>query len=123
MNKQKQFGVWMDSQQAIIVGSDGSEEGNLVVIAHVNGEEISPNSSEKNEHNQKKMGQAKYFKEIMTHMQNATDIHLTGTGTAQEQFMHFLEETPQFKNTKTSECTSNRMSDERLLVFMEDKLK
>jgi hypothetical protein len=34
-----------------------------------------------------------------------------------------MEETPQFKNTKTTECTSNKMSDERLLEFMAGKLK
>ena len=55
-------------------------------------------------------------------MQNATQVHLTGTGTSQEQFMRYLSETPQFKNTKTSESTSNKMSDEKLLEFMAEKL-
>ena len=66
---------------------------------------------------------AKFFKEITNYLQNATFIHLTGTGTAQEQFIHYLQETPQFKNVKTSECTSNKMSDERLVKFMTEKLK
>jgi len=123
MSNNKQFGVWMDTQQAVIVGADSENEEKLAVIAHVKGEEISPNSSEKNTNNQEKSRQAKFFKEITRHMQNATDVHLTGTGTAQEQFIHYLEETPQFKNTKTTDCTSNKMSDERLLEFMADKLK
>ena len=123
MSNNKQFGVWMDTQQAVIVGADSENEEKLAVIAHVKGEEISPNSSEKNTNNQEKSRQAKFFKEITRHMQNATDVHLTGTGTAQEQFIHYLEETPQFKNTKTTECTSNKMSDERLLEFMAEKLK
>ena len=122
MNNQLKFGVWMDSQQAVIVGSDASENSILVIKAKVNGEEISPSASEKNEHNQKKSIQAKYFKEITAHMQNAIHVHITGTGIAQEQFMHYLADTPQFKNTPTSECTSNRMSDEELLEFMQDKL-
>jgi hypothetical protein len=54
-------------------------------------------------------------------MQNATFIHLTGTGTIQEAFMGYLEETPQFKNTTTKDSTSNKMSDEKLVEFMEDK--
>jgi hypothetical protein len=56
-------------------------------------------------------------------MQNATHIHITGTGQAQEQFIHYLADTPQFKNTKTEESTSNKMSDEKILEFLEDKLK
>ena len=93
MNNQKKFGVWMDTQQAVIVGSNGTDEENLVVLAHVKGEEISQNSSEKTSNNQAKMVLAKFFKEITTHLQNATLIHLTGTGTAQEQFIHYLKET------------------------------
>ncbi len=123
MNNQKQFGVWMDTQQAVIVGNDSTEEGTLKVLGHVKGEEISQNSSEKNANNHEKMVLAKFFKEITTHMQNATHVHVTGTGIAQERFMHYLADTPQFKNTKTTECTSNKMSDERLVEFMADKLK
>lgn len=123
MSNSKQFGVWMDTQNAVIVGNNGNDEETLGIIARVTGESSSQNSSEKNANNQERMLQAKFFKEITTHMQNATHVHLTGTGTSQEQFMRYLAETPQFKNTKTSECTSNKMSDERLLEFMAEKLK
>jgi stalled ribosome rescue protein Dom34 len=123
MSNSKQFGVWMDTQHAVIVGSDDTEAGTLGIIAHVNGESSTQNSSEKNANNQERTLQAKFFKEITTHMQNATHVHLTGTGTTQEQFMRYLSETPQFKNTITTECTSNKMSDERLVEFMSDKLK
>ena len=121
MNNQKQFGVWMDSHHAVIVGSDDSEAGTLAVLAHVNGEEISPSPSNKNENNQKTMLQAKFFKEIATHLQNATQLHATGTGQAQEQFLHYLAATPQFKNVQTEESTANKMSDERLLEFFAGK--
>jgi stalled ribosome rescue protein Dom34 len=123
MSNQKKFGVWMDTQHATVVGSDNSEAGILTVLAHVTGEEPSSNSgSEKNEHNQKQMLQAKFFKEIATHLVNATHVHVTGTGQAQEQFLRYLAETPQFKNTKGEESTANKMSDERLLEFFADKL-
>ena len=121
MTNQKQFGVWMDTHQATIVGIDNTETGDLVILAHAKGEPVSPNSNEKNESNQKRMLQAKFFKEITGHMQNATHLHVTGTGQAQEQFIHYLAENPQFKNTKTEESTSNKMSDERLLVFFAGK--
>jgi hypothetical protein len=123
MTNQKQFGVWMDTHQATVV-TTGENAGNgaLLILAHIKGEEVSPSSSEKNENNQKKTVQAKFFKEITTHLQNATHVHITGTGQAQEQFMHYLAETPQFKNTKTEESTSNKMSDEKLVAFFTDKL-
>jgi stalled ribosome rescue protein Dom34 len=122
MTNQKQFGVWMDTHQATIVGSESEENSILTILAHAKGEEVSPNSNEKNESNHKKSLQAKFFKEITKYLQNATHLHVTGTGQVQEQFIHYLAETPQFKNTKTEESTSNKMSDEKLLAFFSDKL-
>ena len=123
MNNQKQFGVWMDTHQATVVAAgDNDGNGAPLILAHIKGEEVSPNSSEKNENNQKKTAQSKFFKEITVHLQNATHLHITGTGQVQEQFMHYLAATPQFKNTKTQESTSNKMSDERLITFFSDKL-
>ena len=54
-------------------------------------------------------------------MVNATDVHVTGTGQAQEQFIKFLAATPQFKNSKTAESTSNKMSDEKLIEYITAK--
>jgi len=122
MSNQKKFGVWMDTHHATVVGSDNSEAATLTVLAHVTGEEVSSSASEKNENNQKQMLQAKYFKEIATHLVNATHLHATGTGQVQEQFIHYLAETAQFKNTKAEESTANKMSDERLLEFFAEKL-
>lgn len=121
MNNQKQFGVWMDGHQAAIVGNANATEDPLTVIAHVKAEMISQNSSEKNSNNHEKTVLAKFFKEIASHMANATHIHVTGTGQAQEQFIHYLAATPQFKNSKTAESTSNKMSDEKLVEFITGK--
>ena len=122
MSNQKKFGVWMDTQHATVVVSDNNEAGTLTILAHVAGEVISPSPSNKNENNQKQMLQAKFFKEIAAQLVNATYLHATGTGQVQEQFIHYLAETPQFKNTKTEESTANKMSDERLLEFFAEKL-
>jgi stalled ribosome rescue protein Dom34 len=122
MTNQKQFGVWMDTQHAIVVGRENAGTGAWVVLARIKGEVVTHNSSEKNEHNDKRTLQAKFFKEIRSHLQNATHLHATGTGQVQEQFIHYLAETPQFKNTKTEESTSNKMSDEKLLEFFSGKL-
>ena len=121
MANQKQFGVWMDTQAAIVVSKDTESE-ELSVLASVKGEKSSPNSSEKNAHNQEKSLQLKFFKEITSHLQNATYIHVTGTGQVQEQFIHYLADTAQFKNTRTDESTANKMSDGKLIEFMSAKL-
>ena len=121
MNNQKQFGIWMDNHHAAIVGNDNTEDGPLTVLAHVKGEIISPSSSEKNSNNHEQTVQAKFFKEIASHLTNATHVHVTGTGQAQEQFIHYLAATPQFKNSKTEESTSNKMSDEKLVEFITAK--
>jgi stalled ribosome rescue protein Dom34 len=122
MNNQKQFGVWMDNHQAAIVGNENPEDGILKVLAHVKGEILSQNSSEKNSNNHEKTIQAKFFKEIATHLVNATHVHVTGTGQAQEQFIKYLASTPEFKNSKTAESTSNKMSDEKLVEFITAKM-
>jgi len=53
---------------------------------------------------------------------NATHIHVTGTGQVQEQFIKYLADTPQYKNSKTEESTSNKMSDEKLIEFITSKI-
>ena len=122
MSNQKKFGVWMDTQQATIVSSDNQAPDSLVIIAHINGEVVTHNTSEKNEHNDKRTLQLKFFKEISSHLQNATHLHATGTGQIQEQFIHYLAATPQFKNLKTEESTANKMSDKKLVEFFSAKL-
>jgi stalled ribosome rescue protein Dom34 len=114
----KQFGVWLDSQHAIVVGKKENESeifeilGHEKVVNHDNkGNESAANHSEITELN-------KFFKNITSHMQNVDEIHVTGTGTAQEQFMKYLGETPQYKNTVAKESTSNKMSDENLIKFI-----
>ncbi len=116
----KQFGVWMDNHQATIVGQL-NEASSFSVLGHAKNAGAQSNSNEKTAQNDAKTLQVKFFKEITTYMQNAEEVHVTGTGTAQEQFINYLAETPQFKNTTTNESTSNKMSDEKLVEYMDGK--
>jgi stalled ribosome rescue protein Dom34 len=118
----KQFAVWMDSHNATIIGKENEEATDFSVLGHAGNAGAEPNSSEKNENNEQKTLQHKFFKEILALMQNAEEVHLTGTGISQEQFMHYMAETPQFKNTVTTESTSNKMSDENLIAYISEKL-
>ena len=113
----KQFGVWMDSHHATIVGREQVDAGNFVIIAHTKNSSQG-NSNENASNNSEKTLQQKFFKEIGSHMQNVEEIYVTGTGKEQEQFIRFLSETPQFKNVVAKESTSNKMSDEKLLEYM-----
>ena len=118
----KQFGIWMDTHHAIIVGRENPDTSDFTILGTAGNAGAEPNTSEKNEHNDEKTLQHKFFKEILTHMQNAEEVHLTGTGTSQEQMMHFMADTPQFKNTITTASTSNKMSDENLAEFIAAKV-
>ena len=114
----KQFGVWMDTHHATVVGRATNDTEDFTVLAVAGNAGAEHNTSEKNEHNDERTLQHKFFKEILSHMQNAEELHLTGTGTSQEQLMRYMADTPQFKNTVTQESTSNKMSDENLVAYI-----
>ena len=85
----KQFGVWMDSHHATIAGRKNIDEGDFVILDHVENN-ITPGNSNENAANNHEIGLTnKFFKEILSKVPNMS-----------------------------SESTSNKMSDERLLVFI-----
>jgi hypothetical protein len=112
-HNKKQFGVWMDSHHASIVGNVDSEE--FTVVGHVKNPGASANSSESASNNQEIALTHKFFKEILSHIPNVDEIHVTGTGQIQEEFIKFMADTPQYKNVKSTQCTTNKMSDEKLI--------
>ncbi len=118
LKNNRQFGVWMDTRHATIIGHADSTAEEFSVLGHASNPGADGNSNEHAMQNQQRTLQNQFFKEITRHMQNADEVHVTGTGTIQEQFIQYLAETPQFKNTVTKECTSNKMSDERLVEFI-----
>ena len=114
----KQFGVWMDSQHATIVGREDTDAGEFVILGHIKNDGPDSNSNENAANNQEITLTQKFFKSIALKMPNIDDVHVTGTGQIQEQFIKFLAETAQYKNAGASESTSNKMSDEHLLAFI-----
>ena len=119
----KQFGVWVDSAHAIVVGREENEAGNFVVLAHEKSAVSDKGGNENVAHNTEKGDLQKLFKNITSHMQNVDEIHVTGTGVAQEQFIHYLAEIPQYKNAVAKESTSNKMSDESLVKYISEKFQ
>ncbi|MEJ7766229.1 MAG: hypothetical protein WKF89_00350 [Chitinophagaceae bacterium] len=114
----KQFGVWMDSQHAIVVGRSQVDKGDFVILGHAKAGEQGSNSNENAANNAKKGALQKLFKEITSYMQNVDELHITGPGTAQEQFVSYLAETPQYKNTVAKESTSSKMGEEKLIEYI-----
>ncbi len=111
----------MDSNQATIVGKEQVDTGDFVLLAVAKNEGQGGNSNENAANNAEQSLQLKFFKEIASHMQNAEEVHVTGTGITQEQFLHFLADTAQFKNTVSNESTSHQMSDEKLIQYISEK--
>jgi stalled ribosome rescue protein Dom34 len=111
------FGVWLDNHNATIVGCHPDTTA-FTVLGHAKNSGPGANSSENAANNLEVTLIHKYFKEISRLLLNADEVHITGTGTIQEQFMRYLGETPQFKKTVVSESTSNTMSDEKLVEFI-----
>ncbi|MFN2458084.1 MAG: hypothetical protein ABR502_07780 [Chitinophagaceae bacterium] len=118
----KQFGIWMDSHQATIVGREQPETGNFIILAHEKNPSQGSNSNENASNNAERTLQSKFFKGITSHIQNAEELHVTGTGQVQEQFINYLAETPQFKNTVAKQSTSNKMAEEKLVEYITEKL-
>jgi stalled ribosome rescue protein Dom34 len=114
----KQFGVWMDSHHAIIVGKENVDSGDFVVLGHEKEEGQGGNSNENAANNAERDSLNKLFKSITAHMQNVDELHVTGPGTAQERFIKYLSETPQYKDVETKQSTSNKMSDESLIEYV-----
>ena len=119
----KQFGVWMDTHHATIIGRENIDNGAFVVLGHANNAGADKNSSENASNNQEITLTHKYFKEIASIMPNIDEIHVTGTGQIQEEFIKFLADTAQYKNVNSTDSTANKMSDENLISFMTTHFK
>lgn len=118
IKNKKLFGVWMDSHNATIVGKDDLDNGEFIILGHVKNDGPDNKFNEKTSNNQEIGLTHKFFKEIASKMPNIDEIHITGTGQIQEQFIKFLSETPQYKNALSSESTSAKMSDENFALFI-----
>ena len=118
----KRFGIWMDTHHATMIGYDPAAAV-FTVLGHAKNPGPGSNSSENAANHLEITLIHKFFKEIDHHLVNADEIHITGSGTIQEQFVHHLAETPQFKKTVVSQSTSNPMSDDKLVEFVTHHFK
>src|SRR5688500_8295102 len=106
----KQFGIWMDSNQAIIIGKGNQVAGEFIILANTKSARSQGNSNENSLNNSEKVKRQTSYKELATHMQNIDEVPVTGTGQVQEQFSRFMAETPQYKNGIANHSTTKKMS-------------
>ncbi|MBA2746066.1 MAG: hypothetical protein H0U44_07575 [Flavisolibacter sp.] len=114
----KQFGVWMDTHLATIAGRTNAESDEFEIIGVVKNSGADNNSNENASNHHEIALRQKFFKEITGKMPNIDEIHITGTGQIQEQFIKYLADSSQYKNAVSSESTSNKMGDEQLIAFV-----
>lgn len=116
MSDKKLAGIWMDSENAIVVKNHDIESAyKFFVCDPIKRDVQHGNSSEKNANNVEQTNTAKFFKDLEYLITNTQELYLTGTGTIQEQFKNHLAETAQFKNLKLTLDTDQKMSDEQFL--------
>ena len=116
MSDKKLAGIWMDSENAIVVKNHDIESAyKFFVCDPVKRDVQHGNSSEKNANNVEQTNTAKFFKDLEMLITNTQELYLTGTGTIQEQFKNHLAETAQFKNVKVTLDTDQKMSEEHFL--------
>lgn len=108
----------MDTHHATVIGKEDVDDATFQVLGTVKNSGADNNSNEHAANNHEVTLKQKYFKEIAALMPNIDEIHVTGTGQIQEQFIKFLAETAQYKNAKSSDSTAEKMSDEQLVSFI-----
>ena len=113
----RHFAIWMDTQHATIAGPDENDHNRLVILGHAKYHDPGRSPGEAPASHTEITKHHKFFKEIAAKIVNPDAIHLTGTGKIQEEFRHYLSETPRFKHAALSDDTSNKMEDERFLHF------
>ena len=106
----------MDKEKAIVVKNhDAQNAFKFFLCSPVKAKIQHGNSSENAGNNAEQTNRVKYFKEIEHLLINSQEVLIIGPGTVQEEFKHYLEETPQFKNLKIQLDTAQQMSEEQVL--------
>ena len=116
MSEKKLAGLWMDSENAIVVKNHDIESAfKFFLCDPVKRIVQGGNSSENAANNAEITNTAKFFKDLEHLITNTQELYLTGTGDIQEQFKNHLAETAQFKNVKVTLGTDQKMSGEHFL--------
>lgn len=116
MSEKKLAGIWIDTHKAVVVKNhDAQNAFKFFLCSPVKATIQHGNSSENAANNAEQTNKVKFFKEVEHLLTNSEEVYVTGPGTIQEEFKHYLHDTAQFKNLKITLDTAQQMSDEEVL--------
>lgn len=109
---EKLAGVWLDHHEAHIISNhDGRTVSALRVKGHVTSDTHSGgHGSEYTANNAKVNALHKFFNEILHELTNTDELHLLGTGIAQEQLIHYVKGISQWKKMKVTEESTGKLN-------------
>lgn len=115
--KKRLAGVYLDSQQAVVIRpAPDYEEGDYIVQDRIEVEK-NDRSGDKDSRNQaKQMDLLKYYKSVAALLLVYEELYIFGPGNAQEQFQNHLKGDAQFKQKDFSIDSSEQMTEPQMIV-------
>jgi stalled ribosome rescue protein Dom34 len=115
--KKRVAGVYLDSQQAVVVRpAPDYEEGDYIVQDRLEAEK-NDRSGDKDSRNQAKQTDLlKYFKSVAALLLTYEELYIFGPGNSQEQFQNHLKSDAQFKQKDFSIDSSEQMTEPQMIV-------
>ena len=115
--KKRVAGVYLDSQQAVVIRpAPDYEEGDYIVQDKLEVEK-NDRSGDKDSRNQaKQMDLLKYYKSVAALLLVYEELYIFGPGNAQEQFQNHLKGDAQFKQKDFSIDSSEQMTEPQMIV-------
>jgi hypothetical protein len=121
MKQKQQVGVWIDNQEARLIGSPPGEEAQEYAIHQkIKATGAHGGSSEHSMNNAKQGDAIKYFKAISSHLLKYDEIMIFGPGKSQEQLQNHLNEDAQFKGKQISIDSAEHMTDPQMIAKVRD---
>lgn len=117
-------GVWLDTQQAMIISkNDDNEQGDFAILEKVKAKAAHGSGSEHTINNAKHADTIKYFKSVSSLLLDYDEILVFGPGKSQEQFQNILKEDVQFKSKKISIDSAEHLTDPQMIAKVRDFFK
>lgn len=122
---QKQYaGVWLDSQEAVIItNSPENENGVYTILDKVKAAINHGGGSEHSINNSKQADMLKYFKSVSDQLLNYDEILIFGPGKSQKQFQNHLKEEAQFNSKQITIDSDDQLTDPQMIAKVRDFFK
>lgn len=121
----KVVGVWIDHQNAFIISTpDRMHHGEFSIIHKLAASHHADHSSNEQAHNHKVTAERHKLFEKVSHLIDADDsIFVTGPGTAQEEFSHYLKQQHPFLKKEIAIGTSDHPTENQKIAEVRNHFK